>query len=162
MSYDLRIIVQTSMSITFKGKVIKGLQVGAKFGIATANLKIIGDMPGVEEGVYLVEVKGQELGSRERVNGILHIGKLKTFGREKTCEVHLLDFEQEIYGEILDIEVLKFVRPTKKFQNADMLYTQIESDIVGAEKYFLRKNIYEQWNDLSKEETETLNTRAFD
>ncbi len=136
-------------NIKFKGRVIKGLEVGAKFGIATANIAIDKPIPTLPEGVYFVYVKHKttnEVFVREkRYNGILHFGELKTFGREQTCEVHLLNFNQDIYEENLEIEILKFLRPTEKFQNADALYTQIEQDITMAEKYFLRKDIYQKW-----------------
>ncbi len=145
---------------SFQGKVIRGLQIGAKFGIATANLKIIGHKPNIEEGVYYCKCRMSI--EKDQVSGILHIGELKTFGREKTCEVHLLNFDQEIYGEVLEIDVLKFVRPTIKFQNADLLYTQIEHDVIGAEKYFLRQTVYQQWNGLTEIQKEVLAQKAVD
>lgn len=152
------------MNIKFKGKVIKGVEVGAKFGIATANIEITEEKPDLEEGVYFVEVTHrmtfETFLQEKKYHGILHFGKLETFSRGFTCEVHLLDFNQSIYGESLEIEVLKFLRPTQKFQNADLLFTQIEGDIAQAEKYFLRKKIYRKWEKLSAEENQKLNEKA--
>ncbi len=160
------------MHIEFIGKVIEGLQVGAKFGIATANLAIVGEPPEIKEGVYYVSAQIVE--SREQkqaidyglstidsnIEGILHFGELKTFGREQTCEVHLLHFDQALYGLNISIKVLKFVRETKKFQNADALYTQIEKDVMGAEKYFCRQSLYDLWSKLSDTEKNDQNERA--
>lgn len=153
------------MNIKFKGKVIKGLQVGAKFGIATANIELE-EKPNMDEGVYLVTVSHRvELATfvqEKKYNGILHFGHLETFSRGFTCEVHLLDFDQQIYEEYLEISVFKFMRPTKRFRNADLLYTQIETDILMAEKYFLRKNIYQKWDSISEEKKSELSEKAFD
>lgn len=139
----------------FNGQVIKGLQVGEKFGIATANIKLGSELD-LDEGVYLVHVTAADF----QADGILHYGHLKTFGRGLTCEVHLLDFDHDIYESELEVEVVKFVRETKEFQNADSLYTQIEDDVIGAEKYFLRKKIRYQWDGLSAEERQTLSDQA--
>ncbi len=139
----------------FKGTVIKGLQVGAKFGVATANISLKEEI-NLEEGVYFVfvyqQISNEIFVQQKRYNGILHFGELKTFGREQTCEVHLLNFDENIYGKTLEIEILKFHRKIKKFQNADALYTQIEKDVIIAEKYFVRKNIYEKWEKISEDE----------
>lgn len=152
----------------FSGKVIKGLQIGAKFGIATANLECK-KTPDLVSGVYLVEVlrkntkntKNKKDDTVEKVNGIMHFGELKTFGGSFTIEVHLFDFETEIYGEDLDIKPLKYLRETIKFQNADALFSQIETDIVRANKFFLRKSIYKNWEVISERDKDKMKEKAF-
>ena len=124
----------------FKGTVIKGFEVGKAFGIATANLEVH-RKPLLDDGVYLVRCQISVV----RYLGLLHIGPRKTFGGEFSIEVHLLDFEEDLYGSEMTIEVLDFLRETKKFQNADQLYSQVEHDIIMARKYFLRHEVWDHW-----------------
>ena len=128
----------------FTGHVIKGIQVGAKFGIATANLEINAPLDLVE-GVHLVTAEVRE----KTYHGLLHYGHRQTFGGEFSVEVHLLDFSAEIYGKDMTVTTHKFLRPTKKFQNGDELFTQIERDITQARKYFLRELTIQKWNNYS-------------
>ena len=75
---------------------MSGVDVGEKFGIATANLELPRRAK-LCEGVYLVRV-----GWHERMfNGLLHFGTRKTFGSGFSVEVHIFDFSNKIYGEIL-------------------------------------------------------------
>ena len=131
----------------FTGKVVHGVQVGSKFGIATANLEL-GTTPDLEEGVYLVDLDNN-------LEGIMHFGELKTFGAGFSAEVHILDFQDDIYGDLLTVNVLKKLREVVHFPNSDALFTQIEKDIVQAEKYFLRRQIKNQWRTVnSKQQTD--------
>ena len=126
----------------FSGKVVHGNQVGNRFGIATANLDVIEDLV-LEDGVYLVFARlGQEL---LEYPALLHIGERKTFGGGYSVEVHILNFDHDIYDDELSIEVLQFLRENRQFENADALFTQIEIDIVRAEKFFLRQRISQEW-----------------
>lgn len=127
-----------------KAKVIKGVQIGAKFGIATANLEL-SEIPAIAEGVYLVEVQY----GHKNYGGLLHFGPRKTFGGDLSAEVHILDFTKDIYGENLALVLGEKLREVKAFKNADALFTQIEKDIVLARKYFLRKKIRAHWQNLS-------------
>lgn len=131
-----------------RGHVITGFRVGNGFGVATANLKLLERDESVRDGVYFVEVCSEEK-PQDWHCGLLHIGERKTFRNGFAVEVHLLDFEDDLYGDILNIRVLKRRRPIQKFQNADALYTQIEKDIVWARKYFLRRKILEKWEELN-------------
>lgn len=142
----------------FSGKVVSGLKIGQKFGIATANISVT-QIPDLKHGVYLVQVKKSNQADLP-INGIMHFGELKTFGREFTIEIHLLDFTNDIYGEHLKINVLKFCRETQTFQNADELFSQIETDIIKAKKFFLRQKIYTRWHSLSNQQKEILNQKS--
>lgn len=135
----------TLINKKLKGKVIKGFQVGSVFGISTANLELMERSPEVSDGVYFVEVRSQNNPQMGIISGILHMGERKTFGSGFSVEVHLLDFNKDIYGDILLVDVLKRRRNIMKFENADALYSQIEKDIVWARKYFLRKKMLDLW-----------------
>lgn len=144
--------------MNFRAKVIPGVEVGAKFGFATANLRLLEEKPNIEEGVYFVQVKIKE----KTFNGILHFGVLKTFGRGFTAEVHILDFDQDIYGEEIEISILKYVRPTRSFPNADLLFTQIENDREKAEKFFCRRGIIQRWERCKEGEKEAFSKQVIE
>ncbi|MCF7812825.1 5-formyltetrahydrofolate cyclo-ligase [Candidatus Gracilibacteria bacterium] len=144
----------------FRGRVVRGIDVGAKFGIATANLEITDPNLDLEEGVYFVLANFQDRSLQRPVFGLLHYGQRKTFGGDFSAEVHILDFYQELYGEELEIEVLHRERDVQKFQNADALFTQVEKDILRARKFFLRREIFSQWAELSDVDHEKLDQEA--
>jgi 5,10-methenyltetrahydrofolate synthetase len=147
----------------FQGKVIKGAEVGGKFGIATANLKVL-QKPELKEGVYFVEVTFLKNSNSEKnlAPAIMHFGERQTFGRDFTIEIHLLDFNQDIYEENLEINVLQYCRPIKKFQNADLLFTQIETDINHAQKFFARKIVQSHWEKVSTKALEDFAKKTLD
>ncbi len=115
------------------GVVVKGKQIGRTLGFPTANLEVKENYKLVPaNGVYAVNVRhrGQLLG------GILNIGIRPTIdGTHRTIEVHLFDFDQDIYGERLQILLHKFIRPEKKFESLDALVAQIKEDKTVATKY---------------------------
>lgn len=141
----------------FSGVVIKGAQIGNPFGIATANLAFE-HIPSVDEGVYLVAI--QIANDERKLQGLLHFGARPTFGADFSAEVHILDFQENIYEKKLNIEILKRLRDVQKFQNADALFTQIERDIIHAQKFFLRKRISDLWKTESPEAVESMADRA--
>ncbi|MCL2413042.1 MAG: riboflavin kinase [Bacteroidales bacterium] len=110
-------------------KVIEGRKIGRELGFPTANLELFNpnEIPG--NGVYAVDVC---LGN-ETFLGVLNVGIRPTFGAsEKTVEVHILDFAREIYGEILEITIKKFIREEKTFEDLKDLKKQIQQDLYSA------------------------------
>jgi len=142
----------------FESKIIEGVQLGSKFGIATANLELSSIDKHLKEGVYIVSVFFKQ----EVFKGVFHYGKRKTFGGDLSAEVHILDFQKNIYGENLTIKIKKKLRNIQTFQNADMLFTQIEKDIIKTEKYFKRLEVFEIWENLTKKEKNNLAKVAFE
>jgi riboflavin kinase / FMN adenylyltransferase len=115
------------------GVVVKGKQLGRTLGFPTANLEVKENYKLVPaNGVYAVKVKLRgQLG-----DGILNIGIRPTIdGTHRTIEVHLFDFDQDIYGERLQILLHKFIRPEKKFESLDALVAQIKEDKAVATEY---------------------------
>lgn len=143
----------------FSGQVIRGVQVGSKFGIATANLGFE-TVPELQEGVYIVQVQVPQ--SPVLIPGLLHFGERKTFGADFSAEVHLLDFDQDIYGATLEVEVITRLRDVITFPNSDALFSQIERDILHARKHFARQNIKAQWKNLNPQERESLSLKALE
>ncbi|NLN33508.1 MAG: bifunctional riboflavin kinase/FAD synthetase [Flavobacteriaceae bacterium] len=115
------------------GKVIHGDKLGRRLGFPTANLetqtyKLI---PG--NGVYIVKVFLEN----EIFKGLLSIGTRPTVtnSNEKRVEVYLMDFDREIYGETLKIEVLHKIRDDMKFQSVEDLVQQMNLDKNFAQDY---------------------------
>lgn len=115
---------------TLSGYVIKGKQIGRTIGFPTANIQLGVDYKLIPQtGVYAVYVK---IGDK-RFKGMLNIGFRPTVaGSEKTIEVHLLDFNEDIYGEGLEIQLVKRLRDETKFANLEELKAQITKDKVEA------------------------------
>lgn len=110
------------------GHVIGGQRIGKKIGFPTANIEIQEPYKLVpRDGVYAViaTVDGHQR------KGMLNIGYRPTFdkyGFRKTIEVHLFDFEEDIYGKDVVIHFVKRIRPEKKFDGVDQLVQQLEKD----------------------------------
>lgn len=111
-----------------KGRVTGGYRRGAQLGFPTANLepeKIL--IP--PEGVYavVVELKGT------RYQGVLNIGSNPTFGNERqTVELHILDFQDDIYGEGLELFFIDRIRAEVRFDGPESLANQIRKDVAQA------------------------------
>lgn len=117
------------------GSVVTGEQRGRTIGFPTANLSVSPEYVFPKKGVYAVKVKYND----NSYNGILNIGYKPTFHEqlpEPTIEVHIFDFNENIYGEQLTIEWRKRLRDEKKFHSVDELIEQIHKDKKVAETYF--------------------------
>jgi riboflavin kinase/FMN adenylyltransferase len=117
------------------GVIVRGNQLGRKIGFPTANLELTDDykiLPG--NGVYAVHVKQDDLIFR----GIMNIGFRPTITEnlEKRIEIHIFDFEQDIYGQFLEIQLLKKIRDEFKFDTIESLTKQIQKDKNFALDYF--------------------------
>ena len=110
-----------------KNEVIKGRQIGRTIGFKTANLKMPEKMINIPDGVYAVEV--EVLGKKHM--GIANFGSNPTVtdDSQKLLEVHIIDFNQDIYGELVKVSFLVRIRNEKKFQSLTELKAQIEKDI---------------------------------
>ncbi len=117
-----------------KGEVIHARKIGRTIGFPTANLKINKDLIVPKNGIYAVKVY---LENRE-FYGAANIGHNPTVnGKTLSIETHILDFEEDIYGDIIKIEFLKRIRDEKKFNSLDELKNQLSEDV----KYVYKKYI---------------------
>jgi len=112
------------------GIVQKGQQRGRTINFPTANLDF-GDLVRPKFGVYVVEVRiGGEATWRP---GVANTGSRPTVdGEEARLEVHLLDFDRDLYGQLVDVRFRSFIRPEQKFESFDALKAQIKKDADGA------------------------------
>ena len=86
-------------------------------------------------GVFCVKVSLPD--ATKTIFGIANIGYKPTIGGQKlNLEVHLLDFDKDIYKSYIKIEFLSYLRKEKKFNGLDALKRQINQDIEAAKKYF--------------------------
>lgn len=110
----------------FTSPVIHGDRRGRSWGFPTANQMFPQELVMPKFGVYssLVTVDGKTY------KGITNIGKRPTVGTETVLsETNILDFSDEIYGKSVDIRLLEFIRPEKKFSSFEELAQQIKHDI---------------------------------
>jgi riboflavin kinase/FMN adenylyltransferase len=108
------------------GIVVTGNHIGRKIGFPTANLQVLDQHKLIPaNGVYSVTVLVYE----QKYKGMLNIGLRPTIdGEEKTIEVHILDFEANIYGEEITLTFEDWIRDEKKFESLDALKAQLELD----------------------------------
>ena len=128
----------------FSGQVMQGRQLGRTIGFPTANLQVGSSdklIPG--DGVYAVEVEIVDAGSvsltapgtgaspfgGNRWKGMMNIGMRPTVdGRERTIEVNIFDFNEDLYGRELRVFVHKYLRGEEKFNGLDALKAQLARD----------------------------------
>jgi riboflavin kinase / FMN adenylyltransferase len=122
-------------AVSVSGTVVKGSERGKKLGFPTANIAYEADiLP--PQGVYAVKAL---LGAR-KYSAIANIGTRPSFEKQNSklhLEVHILDFSKNIYGEHLEIELLKKIRNEKRFSSPQDLIKQIQKDEAFARKYFV-------------------------
>ena len=109
-----------------EGKVIHGLKIGRTIGFPTANIRYPNNIVKLPYGVYSAIVNGKK--------SILNWGIKPTVNNtaEPFVEVHILNFNGDLYGKNIRIEVLKQIRGEKKFGNLEELKAQIKEDIKNA------------------------------
>lgn len=117
---------------TILGTVVEGDRIGRTLGFPTANLAAHNEQfP--PNGVYSVAVNR----SGQSLRGVVNIGIRPTFAHatgERILEVHLLDFDTDIYGEDLELTFQKYLRPEQKFPTLDALRAQIARDVEHARR----------------------------
>ncbi len=113
----------------FDGFVVRGNQIGRTIGFPTANLHINDEEKIIpSNGVYAVKVKGNCLGNII-YNGMMNIGIRPTVdGQKKVIEVHILDFDQDIYEQNLTVMVYEYIRGEVKFDGLEALKVQLAKD----------------------------------
>ena len=127
---DLRkAAVMLGREYTILGTVVRGDDLGKKIGFPTANLSAHNEQfP--PNGVYFA----QAMLDGVIYPGVLNLGYRPTVSSEKdrVLEIHLFDFERDIYGSDLEVRFVRYLRPEKKFESVDMLARQIALDVKQA------------------------------
>ncbi len=116
------------------GCVVRGRQRGAAIGFPTANLRVRAGM-WPPDGVYAVQVRRGGC----RLDGVANIGTNPTFGAApRTLEVHLFDFDADVYGEQLTVAFVERLRAEVAFPSVDALVAQIARDAAEARAILAR------------------------
>lgn len=115
-----------------RGEVKVGKQRGgSQLGFPTANLHISSEDLCPRHGVYVTQV----IYDGKCYGGVLNIGYNPTFGDEKlSAETHIFDFNEDIYGKPIKINLLRFMRGEHKFAGPEELAAQISEDIKQAKE----------------------------
>ena len=132
LSYgDMRLVQELlGRPYALTGQVVHGEKRGRLLGFPTANLQATESYTLPKNGVYLVRVLVQN----QWYAGVMNIGTKPTFHDEahRSLEAHLFEFEGDIYGQFVRVEILDFLRDEKKFFSVDELIAQIGSDVQEA------------------------------
>jgi len=116
------------------GLVSKGAQRGRTIGFPTANIAF-GEFIRPKHGVYCVEIRLE--GEDQWRPAVANTGTRPTVGGEEArIEAHIFDFDQDIYGQHVDVRFRSFIREEQKFDSFEDLTAQIERDARGARAVF--------------------------
>ena len=117
-----------------EGKVVTGDQRGRQIGFPTANVD-----PGVsiipKLGVYAVWAGVPEGLTTKWYKAVVNVGRRPTFdGEGITVETHLFDYTGDLYGKILRVAFIDFIRPEMKFDGLESIKSQISGDCIAAQE----------------------------
>ncbi|MBC8262603.1 MAG: bifunctional riboflavin kinase/FAD synthetase [Anaerolineales bacterium] len=120
------------------GEIVRGSQRGHCLGFPTANLEVRKERVVPADGIYAVYARLGE----ERHQGVANIGVRPSFeiGGQRMVEVHILDFDEVIYGCDLVVEFVERLRDERRFADVGELKAQIERDIVRARRILEASN----------------------
>lgn len=119
------------------GRVAHGDKRGRGIGFPTANIHLHRRATPVQ-GVFAVEMFGIE---GEPVPGVANVGIRPTVGGTRTLlEVHLFDFDQNIYGRYVSVDFVHKIRDERRFDSFDELKRQIHQDADAARAFFATRN----------------------
>jgi len=114
---------------SISGKVVHGAKRGRQLGFPTANVHMRHERPALR-GVYAVKLDG--------LNAVANLGVRPTIAGvpKLSLEVHVLDFNQDLYGKHVHVEFLHKIRDEMKFESLDALKAQIANDVKLARNFF--------------------------
>ena len=118
-------------NLVLTGRVVHGKELGRTVGMPTANIDV-GNQTLPKPGVYATRIV---IGDRTFAS-VTNIGTRPSVDCEEavTVETFVLDFDEDIYGETVSIEICGFLRPIQKFAGLEAVYGQVKKDIEEAKK----------------------------
>lgn len=121
---------------SISGKVVHGAKRGRQLGYPTANVHMRHERPALT-GVYAVKLS---VGKLDCMNAVANLGIRPTIAGipKLMLEVHVFDFNGDLYGKHVHVEFFHKVRDEMKFESLDALKAQIAQDVVVAKEYFKR------------------------
>lgn len=150
-----------------EGVVIYGRGNGKFLGMPTANLMIEDDKKLPNSGVYIskINLEGQTF------YGVTHIGKRPTIddGKDRSFETHILNFNKDIYGHRLKIQLFSKIRDIEKFDGLSTLFKQIRKDCLVAQEFWgIKQHNFDLSIDIEKNQVKLnkqdvlLSSKEFD
>ncbi len=124
------------------GRVAHGDRRGRTIGFPTANIHLHRRVTPVY-GVYAILMSGPGL---RPWPGIANVGRRPTVqGTREQLEVHLLDFQDDLYGRHVKVDFLHYLRPEQRFESLDALRRQIQQDEQTARAWFAARGMIQQF-----------------
>lgn len=118
---------------TMKGRVVHGDKRGRILGFPTANI-FLHRVATPVQGIYVVKMSGI---AEKPLHGVANVGTRPTVGGTKTLlEVHLFDFDRNIYGQQVCVEFCEKLREEEHFASLELMTEQIRRDAKAARNYF--------------------------
>ena len=116
------------------GNVVKGQQLGRQLGFPTANLQVPPEKFLPRTGVYSAWVYGvPDHADEEALPAVMNLGVRPTVdGQNQSIEVHLLNWQGDLYGQTLTVALKDFLRPEQRFDSLEHLKAQIQADCAAA------------------------------
>ena len=116
------------------GTVVKGAERGKQMGIPTANMGYDDTRKVPARGVYITQIKV----NNQLWHSVTNVGHNPTFNdtNQTFVETHILDFDNDIYGQEIEVYFIDKVRNEKKFSSVNELISQINDDIKVVREYF--------------------------
>ena len=112
-------------SYSMSGRVIEGEKVGRRLGFPTANVNLKRRQSAVL-GIFAARVRGL---SDTALDAVASVGTRPTFdGTKPILEVHIFDFDENIYGRHIEVDFIQRLRDERRFENADALVEQMHHD----------------------------------
>ena len=124
---------------SISGRVVHGNKLGKKLGFPTVNIQMRHNRSPLS-GIFVVEVYGATVSSQpKKIPGVASLGVRPTVCENGRImlEVHLLDFDQEIYGRHLRVDFLYKLRDEETYPDLGLLVKQMEKDVENTRNYFL-------------------------
>ena len=118
------------------GVVVKGQQIGRTLGFPTANIELNERFKLIPpDGIYAVKVWI----NAQQYRGMLYMGTRPTLKQyhNRTIEVNIFDFNQDIYEQKITLELVDFIRHDQKYEQLSDLVKQLEQDKIAVEKVLL-------------------------
>jgi len=114
-----------------------GFRIGRTIDYPTVNMRFGEGVLVPKHGVYASRVRFPD-GSGK--NAVTNIGLRPTFGGDRiTVETHIFDFHADVYGETLTLELFRYLRPERKFEDFAALSRQISEDVAQTNSFFARQ-----------------------
>ena len=114
---------------SMQGRVFRGTQLGRKLGYPTANMRLAAE-PSPLAGVFAVQTRVVAGPGRATwMDGVASLGRRPVVGgKEFLVEVHVFDFDEDLYGQRLEVRFIRKLRDEVKFENLDALVDQMHRD----------------------------------